>query len=575
MNIELSGAARNAYDHSGPLLAIGGPGSGKTTLALLKAKHFAPALKPGQCVLFLSFSRSAVQQVLASCSKQLTAAERKPVVVQTYHAFCLDLLRAHGRLLTGFPPQVLYPGDEHLRRAEFTGDWSVETARLGEVEGVFAFDRFAEAATRLILGSDTIGRLIADKYPFVILDEFQDTSDDQWELVQQLARRSELIFLADPEQRIFDYDPQVDPLRLEQLEQRLKPTVFDLGGQNHRSPNAGILAYANAVLHCTPAPQTPDVVLVKYPPRVRGSAERTTHLEVIRMFNALRKQGVQRPSIAVLARSNSMVATASSWLSSDAHRFNGRTLPPIAHDVAWDADLAASAAIVVGTILEWPGLERADAVARTIDAVADFCRMKNAVEPKGNKSALDLARRLSDSAVAVRGGTTPRINTAKHLLAAWSGHPPQLGDPVRDWLAARAVLQGPADLAGVFTHARFTRLFGATDEIGGQLAQQWDATSSYLRASAIVKRAIDAGRIAGDARQPNGCIVMSLHKSKGKEFDGVLIVEGAFAGVFFNPDREQPPFESTRRLLRVGITRARYRVAIVRPAHSDEVPLTR
>jgi DNA helicase-2/ATP-dependent DNA helicase PcrA len=57
---------------------------------------------------------------------------------------------------------------------------------------------------------------------------------------------------------------------------------------------------------------------------------------------------------------------------------------------------------------------------------------------------------------------------------------------------------------------------------------------------------------------------MNMHKSKGKEFDGVVLVEGAFKSGFFN-EREKPPFEPSRRLLRVGLTRARTLVTIVRP----------
>ena len=42
-------------------------------------------------------------------------------------------------------------------------------------------------------------------YPVIILDEFQDTSADEWQLIQLLGTNSELIALADPEQRIYDF----------------------------------------------------------------------------------------------------------------------------------------------------------------------------------------------------------------------------------------------------------------------------------------------------------------------------------------------------------------------------------
>jgi DNA helicase-2/ATP-dependent DNA helicase PcrA len=57
---------------------------------------------------------------------------------------------------------------------------------------------------------------------------------------------------------------------------------------------------------------------------------------------------------------------------------------------------------------------------------------------------------------------------------------------------------------------------------------------------------------------------MTLHKSKGKEFDGVVIVEGYRNGPLFRAE-EEPHYASSRRLLRVGITRARKLVVLVRP----------
>jgi DNA helicase-2/ATP-dependent DNA helicase PcrA len=83
---------------------------------------------------------------------------------------------------------------------------------------------------------------MADKYPMIIVDEFQDTDNDQWRIVEALARVTNVFCLADPEQRIFDYRDDVDPRRLEVLRERVTLTEFDLGGENHRSPNAGIPA---------------------------------------------------------------------------------------------------------------------------------------------------------------------------------------------------------------------------------------------------------------------------------------------------------------------------------------------
>lgn len=69
-------------------------------------------------------------------------------------------------------------------------------------------------------------------------------------------------------------------------------------------------------------------------------------------------------------------------------------------------------------------------------------------------------------------------------------------------------------------------------------------------------------------RDPQGCILMNMHKAKGKEFDGVVLVEGAFKSGFFDEKTERPPYERSRRLLRVGLTRARTLVTIIRPQNA-------
>src|ERR1044071_5502711 len=107
MKLELGETREAILAQEGHLLVLGGPGSGKTTIALLKAKRRYKLLKPGQEILFLSFSLAAIRQVLIRCREILTAEERRAIAVRTYHSFCLELLESHGRLLRGRPARFL------------------------------------------------------------------------------------------------------------------------------------------------------------------------------------------------------------------------------------------------------------------------------------------------------------------------------------------------------------------------------------------------------------------------------------------------------------------------------------
>lgn len=553
-------------EQAGNLLVTGGPGSGKTTIALLKAQRWCDQLRPGQDVLFLSFSRAAVRQILSKCKALLSRRQQKLIQVKTYHSFCLEVLESHGRLLSGQVVSFLFPGDERLQRSIFDGDWDEERARLSAEEGHICFDLFAPSVANLLERSSSVRSLIARKYPFIIVDEFQDTDDDQWRIVQSLAESSVVFCLADPEQRIFEYRHSVDPKRTETLRESLKPTEVDLGGENHRSPTAGILRFADAVLQNGPKlPETDDVKIINY----RGkSFESLVHAGVLWTFSELRKRDVDNPCVAVLCRSNSFVAKLSILLSEE-HAFKTQTLKPVEHDVVWDADLAAAAAQVVGTVLEWPGKSKKIAVGRTLDLLAHYYRLKNAESP--SKGASENARKYAEAMDAVAAGEPPRLKVARQLLVRFDEGLTLVGDSVEDWRHARSVLRDIKGLNDVFKEARMVRLFRLTDALGEALDELWLKSGSYVGACQLIKRVLDRERLLAADRDPRGCILMTMHKSKGKEFDGVVLVEGHFSSPFFDQKREKPPYERSRRLLRVGITRARYITTIIRPV--DSLPL--
>ena len=62
--VDLTQAQKDVLAAEGHQLVVGGPGSGKTTVSILKAAKIArEKLRPGQRILFLSFARATVSRV--------------------------------------------------------------------------------------------------------------------------------------------------------------------------------------------------------------------------------------------------------------------------------------------------------------------------------------------------------------------------------------------------------------------------------------------------------------------------------------------------------------------------------
>ena len=545
----------------GHLMIEGGPGCGKTTIALLKAAHALSAVEDQQQILFLSFSRAAVRQVTDRMRGTLTLAEQRALQIRTFHSFFLDVVRSHGRLLTGKPPRFLTPDREAHLHAEFAGtatEWQAERIRLAAEESVYIFDTLAPAVADLFENRTSVRGLYSQRYPVVVVDEFQDTNVDQWRVVQALSEKSTIICLADPDQRIFDHLDGIDDDRLDEAKKVLAPKVFDLSADNHRSPGSGILTFANGVLRNQPTERPEEVVVTSY------KYEKPTELthRLITQARSYLEREQQRPvSLAVLTRANTFASRISETIGAE-ETVLGEALPAIDHELFMDKELVTASAMVVASLLEWPTLARVDGVVRTIDTIADFYRTKVGL---GTLTARKIVETMERAAAAISQGKNPVAKAAKLLWAASETPPDYAGRPVEDWQRARALLTGTGHLDEIRGKARLLRLLKATDSLAWALQESWDGSAGYSVAVEAVRQALTADAL--DGGRPNDALVhvMTLHKSKGKEYDGVIIVEDRHGMPLINNTGDAKQESSDRRLMRVGITRARHLVIVLRP----------
>jgi DNA helicase-2/ATP-dependent DNA helicase PcrA len=389
---------------------LGGPGSGKTTIAILKAALLSQELRPAQSILFLSFARATVSRILEAIEdeKEITAEAKRRIDVDTYHAFFWRVLKTHGYLV-GLPRRLslITPPNEAIAlsaiRRQFKADPKLSDAerskklqleereriRLAEQDGRVCFGVFAHYVGKLLRASKKVRDLVTTAFPVVILDEFQDTSPDQWTVVKTMGMSSVLIALADPEQRIFEF-AGAEAKRLQQFKDTFHPTEFDLKSDNHRSKGTEISVFGNDILRGTFTQKSYSGIEFFAFEANANQALASLSWQTLQARARLVKAGRKYWTVAVLVPTKRMTRQVS-----DSFRSPTGKKPAIPHTAAVDMEGPILAAeIVAYSLQQSPG---ARGLETFFDLLCAFFRGKDGDTPaKGNLAEADAIRRAFD-----------------------------------------------------------------------------------------------------------------------------------------------------------------------------------
>jgi DNA helicase-2/ATP-dependent DNA helicase PcrA len=547
----------------GHVIVTGGPGCGKTTVALRKALlRIGAGLLPGQRVLFLSFSRAAVARIVQAARKDLPKESRRYLDIQTFHSFCWQLVRGHGYLLGATSPiRLLPPHDERAMRNGAKDDdpvWDAERERLFLEEGRIAFDLFAPKALGLLQGSAAHCRLIADRYPLIIVDEAQDTGTEQWACLEALAGLTQLVCLADLDQQIYDFRRDVSPERLQQIMAALRPLEVDLGLQNNRSPGAEIVRFGNDILARTPRGSAyAGVSQLSFRPDAE-TRDRAIRRAVGMLRNKITDSTGEPPeSIGYLTNWGKGVTIIARALQ------GGDGVQEIPHHVVMDEAEVLLATRVIALCLE-PVADVWSSLATGLDLIAELYRARGNID-----KVAQLGRNAADARDGRVRGNAKCPRSLKAILDRLQANPFS-GNPGHDWLEVRRLFDGSGtmELQWVAHLVIYLMGFNRGRRISDALAEAWQRQGRYVGARALIEAAITEDQIIGSDGDLTGINVMTMHKSKGKEFDGVIILHLGNSMSPLSPDNEAPPHLKSRRLLRVGITRAKHHVLMLTDAYS-------
>ncbi len=256
-SMELNSAQRQAAEAGdGPIAIIAGPGTGKTKTLVARIEWLvAQGVQPGS-ILALTFTKKAAQEMserLAYDAKRksgvadagaflpgarrpeektqyLTGPQSKPYI-STFHALCFDLLNeklekppqfiaepARLALIKNLPKPAAFKGLSSrelsliISRGKNMADDAPEVARLVgaynaelKTQNLHDFDDLL-LQTHDMLQNDPIWRAYVQKrFSHILVDEFQDTNNLQYQLLQLLRQTDNLFVIGDPQQSIYGF----------------------------------------------------------------------------------------------------------------------------------------------------------------------------------------------------------------------------------------------------------------------------------------------------------------------------------------------------------------------------------
>ena len=235
----------------GPLLVLAGAGTGKTRvitarIAYMVAKGVAP-----ESILAMTFTNKAAGEMRERIAKLVGTERAAAITAGTFHSFCLELLRTHGAKL-GFThgfylcdtgDQIstikgalseLVAGEKKMRPSDVLAGISLAKARLQTSAELLAAAQTVDEEliarawikyeerlrhARLVDFDDLLGltlRLfdefpevlaeVQERFRYLFVDEYQDTNKPQYEIVRRIAEaHKNICVVGDDDQSIYGW----------------------------------------------------------------------------------------------------------------------------------------------------------------------------------------------------------------------------------------------------------------------------------------------------------------------------------------------------------------------------------
>ena len=620
----LSDRQRDAVTHTdGPLLIIAGPGSGKTRVMAHRVAYLigVTGVSPWK-ILGVTFTNKAARELLERCER-LVGLGSNELQVRTFHGFCARVLRSDGenvglqsdftiydsddqarvirRILEDididpkqFPPRSVLgvisdaknnlQSPEHLsKRTETYRDevmsriYEAYEAALHRANAV-DFDDLLSKTYTLLEGHPEILEKYQQRYEYLLVDEFQDTNPLQFQVARLLALKSRNIcVVGDPDQSIYSWR-HADPSNLTDFQSTFNETKIVTLDQSYRSTQI-ILEAADSVIGNNDERMEKNL----WTENDRGSritvAEAYNEEEEARLVlqatvELQEKHGIDRNEIAVMYRVNAQSRAFEVTCNREGipYRLVGgvkfydrKEVKDILAFLSLIANPAADAALervinVPARGISAKSLTELRRVALVnnvpiLDVILDISRVKGGDEEPAAYGCTLATRALNS--IATFGDLMTRLIEQSMALDTT-----ELIDLAVERTGYGAMLREDKE-RGEERMENLQELRASAEQFSG--SDERGQLTDFLENVALVSD-VD-GLQGGDDSEidADAITLITLHQAKGLEYDAVFLV-GLEDGMLPHSRSLEDPaqLEEERRLLYVGMTRARKRLYMFR-----------
>ncbi len=572
----------------GPAMILAGPGSGKTTVITHRIRHMIQEYRiPPDQILVITFSKAAAKE-MKERFLLLTHTRSTSVTFGTFHAIYFHILKcAYGYTASNIVKEEargqFIREFIHRLRLEFDDEGEFVQGILGEIslikntgidlanyyssncaEDTFrtifrAYEEFLQQnrfldfddmlvyTKELFLARPDILAAWQRKYPYILIDEFQDINQIQYDIVRMLAQpKNNLFIVGDDDQSIYRFRGAQPEIMLH-FEKDYPDTCKVLLDINYRCDAAIVEKAGNLIAHNKnrfPKNIRANTTKKTEPVTMRFPTQKEQNQFVIDSIQQLQKKGIPLSEIAILFRTNAQPGLLIQQLFSCNMPFVSKDHIPNLLD-HW----------IVKDILTYLSLAKGDR------SRASFLKIMNRPKRYLSRESLPyekvsfplwksyyqnqhwVIQRLEKLEMDLKVLSQMRPYSAINYIRKAMDYESFLTEfaayrklPVEDLFDVLDEIQADAK-----AYASYEQWFAHLEEVRIQWQQQFQSKKSF-----------------SDAVQ-----LSTLHGSKGLEFDTVFIVDVNETLMPYKKAILDPDLEEERRMFYVGMTRAKHRLYLL------------